>query len=245
MLITVDPLVLLTVLAFLVPWAAVRLRVRCWWFKARLELARRRMQWKFKATILVHTGHINRGATVRLARKVRETPRGSPIVLVIDTCGGEMPAAQHLLRCLSDHSGQVIVRVPDECWSAGSVIACAADLLILGRDANLGPTDSIAPVDPSEIRTGPTTTAHMQGLEVGLVRARHAQSAIVEAITAARVKRGDDPVAARGIAERLTCSDVDHHEPFFVEDVRALGLPVAVDSDPAWFHLVHLSSWTR
>lgn len=59
------------------------------------------------------------------------------------------------------------LRVPDECWSAGTVIACAADLLILGRDANLGPTDSIAHVDPSEIRTGPTTTAAMQGLDVG------------------------------------------------------------------------------
>lgn len=244
-MITVDPLVLLTALAFLVPWAAVRLRVRCWWFKARLELARRRMQWKHKATVLVHTGHITRGATVGLARKVRLVPRGCPLVLVLDTPGGEMPAAQHLLRCLSEHSGQVIVRVPDECWSAGSVIACGADLIILGPDANLGPTDSIAHVDPSEIRTGPATTADMQGIEVGLVRARHAQSAIVEAIAAARVKRGDDPEAARTIAVRLTCSDVDHHEPFFVEDARAIGLPVAVDPDPAWFHLVHLSSWTR
>ena len=40
--------------------------------------------------------------------------------------------------------------------------------------------------------------------EVGRVH-NVAQSAIVEAITAARVKRGDDPASARGIAERLTC----------------------------------------
>lgn len=242
---TADPLVLLTALAFLVPWAKVHLRVRCWWFKLRLELARRLMQRKHRATILVHTGGINRGVTVKLTRKVRLAPQDRPLVLVLDTHGGEMPAAQHLLRCLAQHSGQVVVRVPDECWSAGTVIACGADLIILGPDGNLGPTDSIAHVDPAEIRCGPAVTAAEASDDVGLVRARHAQRDMVNAIAAARVQRGMEPQKARAVAERLTCSDLDHHEPLFFEDVVALGLAAAVDHDEDWFHLVHLSSWTR
>lgn len=244
-MITADPLVLLTALAFLVPWGAVRLRLRCWYYQVGLAAAVRRLERKHRATILVHTGGINRSATVKLTRKVRLARQDRPLVLVLDTHGGEMPAAQHLLRCLAQHRGQVIVRVPDECWSAGTVIACGADLIILGPDANLGPTDSIAHVDPSEIRCGPHVTAADASEEVALVRARHAQRDMVNAIAAAMVLRGMDPQKARRVAESLTCSDLDHHEPLFIEDVLALGLAAEVDPDEDWFHLVHLSSHGR
>lgn len=243
-MITLDPWLLLVALAFLVPWGAARLRLRCWFYKVRLSAAVWRMRRKHRATILVHTGHINRGVTVKLTRKVRLAPQDRPLVLVLDTCGGEMPAAQHLLRCLAQHPGQVVVRVPDECWSAGTVIACGADLIVLGPDGNLGPTDSIAHVDPSEIRCGPAVTAAETSRDVGLVRAEHAQRDIIEAITMARVQRGMEPAAARTLACRLTASDTDHHQPIFHEDAVELGFAAAVDPDEDWFHLVHLSSWS-
>lgn len=244
-MITVDPLILLTALAFLVPWAKVFHRLRCWFYQARLHVAVWCMERKHRCTVLVYAGHIHRGATVVLARRIRAAPVDRPLVFVLDTLGGEIPAAQHLLRCLAQHRGQVIVRVPDECWSAGTVIACGADLIILGPDANLGPTDSIAHIDPSEIRCGPHVTAADASEEVALVRARHAQRDMVNAIAAAMVLRGMDPQKARRVAESLTCSDLDHHEPLFIEDVLALGLAAEVDPDKDWFHLVHLSSWSR
>ena len=244
-MITADPLVLLTALAFLVPWAKVFSRLRCWFYQARLAVAVRRMERKHRCTVLVYAGHIHRGATVVLARRVRAAPIDRPLVLVLDTLGGEIPAAQHLLRALSSHPGNVIVRIPDECWSAGSVIACGADLILLGQDGNLGHTDVICPTDREQVRAGPTITAAERGHSIELVRSEHSMRDVAAAIITARVQRGMTVGEATALAHNLTMADADHMQPLFFEEAAALGLPVAVDPDLAWFHLVRLALRTR
>lgn len=244
-MITVDPLILLTALAFLVPWAKVLQRIRCWFYQARLVVAVRRMERKHRATVLVYAGHIHRGATVVLARRIRAAPVDRPLVFVLDTLGGEIPAAQHLLRALSSHPGNVIVRVPDECWSAGSVIACGADLILLGQDGNLGHTDVICITDREQVRAGPTITAAERGHPVDLVRSEHSMRDVAAAIVTARRQRGMTLEEATSLAHNLTMADADHMQPLFFEQAASMGLPVAVDPDLAWFHLVWLALRTR
>jgi membrane-bound ClpP family serine protease len=254
---TLSPLLILVALVALAPWKAIGCWLRSLVFKARLArvVARLRRPWpprpgacgslRGPVTMLVYTGVLERADTFALVRRIRAADPHLPLVLVLDTTGGDMSAGLQLLHALSSHPSRVVVRVADECWSAGTLAALGADEIILAPDANLGFCDAIAHTEPGKIHTGPVMTSVTRGEPVDVVRSRHVLRDITRSVTAARVARGDAPADACALAERMVSSDCDHWQPIFIEEARSLGLPVKVDADPIWYEVVRLSIWAR
>src|SRR3981081_3539483 len=74
-------------------------------------------------------------------RAIRETPPGKTIEIILHTPGGLVLAASQIARALGDHDGRVVAVVPHYAMSGGTLIALAADEIILDRHAALGPVD--------------------------------------------------------------------------------------------------------
>lgn len=74
-------------------------------------------------------------------RAVRLTDRGSPIDIIIHTPGGIALAATQIAFALKAHGGHKTVFVPHYAMSGGTLIALAADEIVMDPNAVLGPVD--------------------------------------------------------------------------------------------------------
>ena len=74
-------------------------------------------------------------------RAIRETPAGKAIEIISHTPGGLVLAASQIARALSDHDGRIVAVVPHYAMSGGTLIALAADEILVDRHAALGPVD--------------------------------------------------------------------------------------------------------
>src|SRR3954453_1197159 len=76
-----------------------------------------------------------------ILRAIQQTPKGHPIEIILHTPGGLVLAAQQIAAALADHDGRVIAVVPHYAMSGGTLIAMAADEIVIGAHAALGPVD--------------------------------------------------------------------------------------------------------
>ena len=76
-----------------------------------------------------------------ILRAIRLTPDDQPIDLILHTPGGLVLAAEQIAKALVEHKGKVTVLVPHYAMSGGTLIALAADEIVMDRNAVLGPVD--------------------------------------------------------------------------------------------------------
>ncbi len=76
-----------------------------------------------------------------ILRAVRLTPDELPMDLVVHTPGGLVLAAEQIAEALVRRKGKVTVFVPHYAMSGGTLIALAADRIIMSPSAVLGPVD--------------------------------------------------------------------------------------------------------
>jgi len=74
-------------------------------------------------------------------RAIRFTPPDQPIDLILHTPGGLVLAAEQIAKALVEHKGKVTVFVPHYAMSGGTLIALAADEIVMDANAVLGPVD--------------------------------------------------------------------------------------------------------
>jgi len=72
---------------------------------------------------------------------IRTTPSNVPIMLILHTPGGLVLAASQIARALKAHPARKVVVVPHYAMSGGTLIALAADEIIMDPNASLGPLD--------------------------------------------------------------------------------------------------------
>src|SRR5215472_11239872 len=72
---------------------------------------------------------------------IKGTPEDIPIDFVIHTPGGLVLAAMQIARAVEAHKAKVTVYVPVYAMSGGTLIALAADEIVLGEFSVLGPID--------------------------------------------------------------------------------------------------------
>jgi ClpP class serine protease len=77
----------------------------------------------------------------QVLRAIRLTSPEVPIDLVLHTPGGLVLAAEQIACALKRHKGQVTVFVPHYAMSGGTLVALAADEIVLDPNAVLGPVD--------------------------------------------------------------------------------------------------------
>jgi len=77
----------------------------------------------------------------QVIRAIHMTDPDVPIDLVLHTPGGLVLAALQIARAVRHHKGKVTAFIPHYAMSGGSLIALAADEIVMDRHAVLGPVD--------------------------------------------------------------------------------------------------------
>lgn len=164
-----------------------------------------------------------------ILRAIRDTPPGRPIEIVLHTPGGLVLAATQIAAALADHDGKVTAVVPHYAMSGGTLIALAADEIVMDAHAALGPVDPqlgqypaasiLAALDYPGERDDQT-----------LIMADVARKAIVqvEAFVRRLLERHLEPERAREVARLLATGVWTHDHPLQAPELQALGLPVRV-----------------
>lgn len=85
--------------------------------------------------------HIDIEDSEAVLRAIRLTPDEQPIDLILHTPGGLVLAAEQIGKALVEHKGKVTVFIPHYAMSGGTMIALAADEIVMDPNAVLGPVD--------------------------------------------------------------------------------------------------------
>lgn len=85
--------------------------------------------------------HIDIEDSEAVLRAIRFTPDEQPIDLILHTPGGLVLAAEQIAKALVERKGKVTVFIPHYAMSGGTLIAIAADEIVMDRNAVLGPVD--------------------------------------------------------------------------------------------------------
>jgi ClpP class serine protease len=162
-------------------------------------------------------------------RAINETPAGRSIEIVLHTPGGMVIAARQIATALADHDGHVTAVVPHYAMSGGTMIALAADEIVVDAHASLGPVDpqlgqypAASLVAVSE-RPGDHDDQTLLMADVG--RKAIAQ---VEGFTERLLGRHMPAGRAAEVARLLATGTWTHDHPLQVHELQALGLPVRV-----------------
>ncbi len=84
---------------------------------------------------------INMEDSEQVLRAIRMTPDEKPIDLIMHTPGGLVLAASQIAQAIRDHPAKTTVIIPHYAMSGGTLIALAADVIIMDPHAVLGPVD--------------------------------------------------------------------------------------------------------
>jgi ClpP class serine protease len=85
--------------------------------------------------------YINIEDSEQVLRAIRLTPDDMPIDMVLHTPGGLVLASEQIAHALLRHPAKVTVFVPHYAMSGGTMIALAADDIMMDGNAVLGPVD--------------------------------------------------------------------------------------------------------
>jgi ClpP class serine protease len=178
-----------------------------------------------------------------ILRAIRLTPDDQPIDLILHTPGGLVLAAEQIANALAEHPGRTTVLVPHYAMSGGTLIALAADEIVMDRNAVLGP------VDP-QIGDLPAVSI-LKAVE--LKRPQHVDDAtLMLADIAAKARIQVASFVADLLGKRLPREEAEqlalmfsdgrwtHDFPITVAGARKLGLAVTTDMPPLVYELMDL-----
>jgi len=162
-------------------------------------------------------------------RAIRTTPKNAPIDLILHTPGGLALAATQIASALKAHPAKKTVIVPHYAMSGGTLIALAADEIIMDPHAVLGP------VDPQlSEQTGVYPAASLLKVvekkaineidDRTLILADEAQKALEQMKALVRrilTNKCDDQKIGR-VVEELVSGKYTHDHPFMADDARRL-----------------------
>jgi ClpP class serine protease len=162
-------------------------------------------------------------------RAIRQTPSGKTIEIILHTPGGLVLAASQISRALADHDGRVVAVVPHYAMSGGTLIALAADEIVIDRHAALGPVDpqigQYAARSYVEVASMPGTHDDQTLLMADVARRALRQ---VTSLTRALLQKHMEPGRADDLAELLSSGVWTHDHPLMAAELEQLGLPVRV-----------------
>lgn len=176
-------------------------------------------------------------------RAIRQTPDESPIDLLLHTPGGLVLASEQIAHALRAHPGKVTVLVPHYAMSGGTLIALAADEVIMDDAAVLGPVDPQLGDMPAAALVRVVAKKPVERLDDRtLVMADVAERALRHMKQVVRDLLADRLGAekADALAEELAGGHYTHDDPITVEEARALGLAVTTGLPSEAYDLMEL-----
>ena len=167
-----------------------------------------------------------------LLRAIQMTDDSIPLDIVLHTPGGLVLAALQIARAINEHKAKVTVFVPHYAMSGGTLIALAADEIVMSKHAVLGPIDPQIGQQPAAslirvVEQKPISEIDDQTL----VMADVGRKAIVQLKQSASdiLTRRLPADKADALAEKLATGTWTHDYPLFAATAKELGLPVNTD----------------
>ncbi len=176
-------------------------------------------------------------------RAIRLTPTALPIDIILHTPGGLVLAAEQIARALRDHPGRVTVFVPHYAMSGGTLIALAADEIVMDEHAVLGPVDPQLGHYPAVSILAAVARKPIERVDdETLIMANVAQKAIdqVRAAVVELASRRLPTEQAEAMAAKLAGGAWTHDYPITVTEARTLGFAVSTDMPRAIYDLMQL-----
>ncbi len=213
-------------------------------FSRRRALARLEQKRSSRVIIMVHRQEtmallgfpifrfIDINDSEAVIRAIHLTDSDMPIDIILHTPGGLVLASLQISRALNKHPGKVTVFVPHYAMSGGTLIALAADEIVMCEHAVLGPVDPQIAQLPAASLLRAVAKKPVEHLDdKTLVLADQAEMAIVEVRNSIFELLADNfpPEKAEKLSTILTEGRWTHDFPITFEAAQALGLPVSQD----------------
>lgn len=183
-----------------------------------------------------------------ILRAIQLTPPDMPIDLIIHTPGGLVLAAEQIARALVKHKGKVTVFVPHYAMSGGTMIALAADEIVMDPNAVLGPLDPQLGGYPA-----PSILSVLEKKDINQIddqtliladMARKALDQVKDFVTCLlKEKVGEEK--AKELAETLCSGKWTHDYPITVDMLKQMGLPVSENMPQEVYELMNLYRQTE
>jgi ClpP class serine protease len=165
-------------------------------------------------------------------RAIRMTPPEMPIDIVLHTPGGLVLASEQIAYALKRHTGKVTVFIPHYAMSGGTLVAMAADEIVIDPNAVLGPVDpqlggqqgAYPAVSILKALEQPNPNRDDQTLILGDV-AKKAIDQVYQTVYMLLLKH-NSPEKASELAKMLSEGRWTHDYPIDFEQAKEMGLPV-------------------
>lgn len=176
-------------------------------------------------------------------RAIYMTDEDVPLDLVLHTPGGLVLAAVQIARAVRQRKGKVRVIVPHYAMSGGTLIALAADEIIMSRHAVLGPVDPQLGEYPAAsllkvVRDKPISEVD----DATLIRADIAEKALRQVRDTVRELLGDRMPSEQAdrLAEMLSQGTWTHDYPITASAAKEMGLAVNTEIPDVFLQLMTL-----
>jgi len=176
-------------------------------------------------------------------RAIHLTDPDVPLDLVLHTPGGLVLAALQMARAIHKHKGKVTAFVPHYAMSGGTLIALAADEIVMSEYAVLGPVDpQLGEYPAASILKAVAKKPVAEIDDKTLILADQAEKAMaqvrksVQELLAPKSPDGK----AEELARLLSEGTWTHDHPITYETAQSFGLPVRCDMPAEFLDLMNL-----
>ncbi|MFM7426360.1 MAG: SDH family Clp fold serine proteinase [Elainella sp.] len=191
---------------------------------------------------------INIEDSEQVLRAIRLTPPDVPIDLILHTPGGLVLATEQIARALVRHRAKVTVFIPHYAMSGGTMLAMAADEIVMDENAVLGPVDPQLGNMPAAsllrvLEDKPISEIDDQTLvtaDIARKAIRQVQKFVRHLLEDDVPKQKIDPENVDRIIEALTTGQVTHDYPIVIEEAKELGLPITAGLPREIYSLMEL-----
>lgn len=174
---------------------------------------------------------------------IRTTPDDQPIDVILHTPGGLALAALQIANALNTHKGKVTVFVPHFAMSGGTLIALAADEIVMSEHAVLGPIDpQIDGLPAASIIKVAGEKPLSEIDDRTLILADLGKKATEQLKRSARelLRQPLSDEAAKILADKLTSGRWTHDYPITAREASELGLVLSTEMPTEFLDLLAL-----
>jgi len=176
-------------------------------------------------------------------RAIHLTDPEVPLDIVLHTPGGLVLASLQIARAIHKHKGKVTAVVPHYAMSGGTLIALAADEIVMSEYAVVGPVDpQVGQYAAASVLKAVSRKPIERVNDETLILADQAEKAIPQVRDAVRELLADKTPndKADDLARLLSEGTWTHDHPITYETARTFGLPVRSDIPSEFLDLMHL-----
>jgi ClpP class serine protease len=167
-----------------------------------------------------------------IIRAIKLTDDSIPIDIILHTPGGLVLASEQVAHALLNHPGKVTVFIPHYAMSGGTLIALAADEIVMDENAVIGPVDPQVGSFPAAsiiqaVESKPVEKVDDETLILADI-SRKAIRQVQQCVERILKEKMSQP-EARKLARTLSTGKWTHDYPITCEEAGELGLSVSTE----------------